>query len=198
MHHGLGVAALGAALALAACASAPGSAGPTAQPLPKDRSFAQRALDELGRNLYDALASDQPQRVLLGDAEVRVLLVPEAAQRALVQRGAVRGSFHLSLDERAMLRGASYAGICVQEGRAEPALGLLGLRAPGFVFERALLVASEPGGGALASWVEGRFVNTDRGFAVLSLERVEPPRRDHADLELAVCELRAGVYGRRR
>ena len=55
----------------------------------------------------------------------------------------------------------------------------------------ALVVGHEPGGGALAGWVEGEFLNTDAGFGALSLERVETPRRDHADLQLAVCELRA-------
>jgi hypothetical protein len=47
------------------------------------------------------------------------------------------------------------------------------------------------GGGALAGWVEGQFLHTDAGFGALRLDRVEAPRRDHADLELAICELRA-------
>jgi hypothetical protein len=98
----------------------------------------------------------------------------------------------LSADARALLRSARYAGLCIQQGRAEPSGGSLGLRAPGFVFERALLIGRDGGGGAVASWVEGRFLHTDAGFGALSLERVEAPRRDHADLELADCELRTG------
>jgi hypothetical protein len=87
---------------------------------------------------------------------------------------------------------ARYAGLCVQQGRSEPSGGPIGLRAPGFVFERALLIGREPDGGPVASWVEGEFLNTDAGFGALTLERVEPPRRDHADLELAQCEIRVG------
>jgi hypothetical protein len=66
---------------------------------------------------------------------------------------------------------------------------VLGLRRSGFVFERGLLIGREAGGGQLAGWVEGVFVLTERGFVALEIERVEPPRRDHSDLELAECEL---------
>jgi hypothetical protein len=125
----------------------------------------------------------------------RSLLVPAAADRAVAARRIAGGLARIGPDERELLSAATYAGICVQQGRSESAGGTLGLRQPGFLFERALVVGTEPGGGAVASWVEGRFVHTDAGFGALVLERVEPPRRDHADLELAVCELRAGSYG---
>jgi hypothetical protein len=133
--------------------------------------------------------------VVLDDSVLRALLLPRAADRAIVLRLLALGPRPIAPDERALFSTASYAGICVQQGRSEPPGGALGLRASGFLFERALIVGREPGGGTVASWVEGHFVNTDVGFRALSLERVEPPRRDHADLELAVCELRAGAYG---
>ncbi len=166
--------------------------GPT-EPLPlPPGAAAEQALDDLGRRLYQALARGRPDEIMLSDSALRALLLPEAASRAMTLRHARPGLRVMAPDERALFSAARYAGICVQQGRSEPRGGPLGLRAPGFCFERALIIGREPGGGAIASWVEGRFVNTDAGFGALSLERVEPPRRDHADLELAVCELRAG------
>jgi hypothetical protein len=155
-------------------------------------SSAEGALEDFGRRLYGALARGAPGDIVLSDAALGALLLPAAAHRTLELRHTAPRLRPLGADERAMFGAASYAGLCVQQGRAEPRGGPLGLRSPGFLFERALVIGREPGGGAIASWVEGHFVNTDAGFEALSLERVEPPRRDHSDLELAVCELRVG------
>jgi hypothetical protein len=70
-----------------------------------------------------------------------------------------------------------------------PSKSFGGLRQSGFVFERGLLIGREAGGGELAGWVEGVFVLTGQGFVALEIQRVEPPRRDHSDLELAECEI---------
>lgn len=166
-----------------------------ARPLSPDPTAVRRELDAFGRKLYAALTHGRPEGVLLDEAALRALLVPAAAERSIARRAYGSSVPPVAADARALLGAASYAGICVQQGRIEPEGGTLGLRHAGFLFERALLVGKEPGGGAVASWVEGRFVHTNAGFAVLGLERLEPPRRDHADLDLAVCELRAGAFG---
>jgi hypothetical protein len=191
-------AALVLGLVLSACASGqPAGASVRVprepRPLPA-QSAVPGALDALGKRLYAAVARGSWDEVLFDDAAIEALLEPAPASLL----GRVGRSVALSPEQRGLWNGASYAGLCVQQGRLEPASGAVGLRAAGFVFERALLIGREPGGGAIAGWVEGRFLNTDAGFGALSVERVETPRRDHADLELQVCELRvlAGAHKR--
>jgi hypothetical protein len=180
------------------CASAAGGASTVARPLPQDQANVERTLDAFGRKLYDALSRGRAEGVTLDDSGLRALLHREAAEQAIALRQTATSLRRVTPDERALFGSARYAGICVQQGRAEPGGGPVGLRSAGFLFERALVVGQEPGGGAIASWVEGHFLNTSAGFIALAIERVEPPRRDHADLELAVCELRAGAYAHNR
>lgn len=181
--------ALALLLLSTACASSP-ERPYAAQPLPH-AGAADAALSAFGARLHAALEQGQPGRVLLdGDGLSRVLL-PQAEAQLLAQRAPLRAPGYMADGQGSPWTGSYYAEICVQQGREEPEGGPLGLRAPGFVFERALLVGREAGGGAIAAWVEGVFVYTDAGFYALTLERVETPRRDHSDLELAVCELRA-------
>ena len=175
---------------LSACASsAPAAASmrvPTApRPLPA-HGASSAALDALGQRLYAAVSSGQWGEVLFDEVVLDALLDSSASSQALRSSRTVA----LSPEQRGLWGQASYAGLCVQQGRLEPASGVIGLRSPGFVFERALLIGQEPGGGQIAGWVDGRFLNTDAGFGALAVERVETPRRDHADLELQVCELR--------
>ncbi|HEX2679430.1 MAG TPA: hypothetical protein VHM19_22420 [Polyangiales bacterium] len=155
------------------------------EPLPAGDN-APAALDAFGRRLYAAVASSRWSEVLFDDEALDALLEPTAANRI----GTVQRAVALSTQQRELWNVATYAGICVQQGRLEPAAGPVALRAEGFLFERALLIGREPGGGLIAGWVEGRFLNTDAGFGALQIERVETPRRDHSDLELQVCELR--------
>jgi hypothetical protein len=176
----------------AACASAPPAPPLSARPLPSDDKLVEYALDSFGRRLYAAAADGHPERVLLGREQLQSLLTAPAAARELGMR--TRAPRHFSADASALFRAASYAAICIQNGWSEGANGPVGLLGQGFLFERALLVGAEPSGGPIASWVEGRFLHTDHGFEVLELTSIEAPRRDHADLELAVCELRAGEY----
>lgn len=187
------VAALACVLALGGCAAGSAAGAGTrvphsAQPLPADDSSpaALDTLDALGRRLYAAVERGNWGDVLFDDAALDALLDPTAAARVTTVQRAVP----LSAEQRALWSEARYAGICVQQGRLEPPAGPIGLRASGFLFERALLIGHEPDGGAIAGWIEGRFLNTDAGFGALQIERVETPRRDHADLELQVCELR--------
>jgi hypothetical protein len=180
---------------IAACAAASAPRPSSALPLPVKTADAERELDAFGHKLYAALASDALAEFMIDETAVRALLLPAAASRVAAQRLAPPPAISLASDDRVLLQSARYAELCVQQGRAEPSGGVIGLRQPGFVFERALLVGRDAEGGAIASWVEGRFVHTDIGFEALSVERVESPRRDHADLELAECELRVRTIG---
>jgi hypothetical protein len=184
-------------LLAAACGASAPLTPSTPSPLPPETTQAEAALASFGATLYDALAHGRPDDVAFGSAALHALLDPDAEMRLLAVRANAPRSHKLADYDRAMWAHARFAEICVQQGRAEPAGGELGLRADGFVFERALVVGREPDGGALAGWVEGEFLHTDAGFGALSLERVEAPRRDHADLELAVCELRAHARDRK-
>ena len=90
---------------------------------------------------------------------------------------------------RSLLATAEYAGICLQGAREAPADGPLGLEMPGWVFDRFLLIGLRVPGQRLATWLEGVFLYTDAGFFALDLERVEEPRWEHSDLEIAPCDL---------
>jgi hypothetical protein len=159
--------------------------------LPADAARSRKELSELGVRLHAALAKGALAQVLLDQDELFAVLAPAAARRVASARALVRVS-EPSQDARAQWSSVRFAGLCVQQGRVEPAGGVLGLTQAGFVFERALLEGRDPAGAPLGAWVEGVFLLTERGFFAVALERIEAPRRDHADLELAVCELRAG------
>ena len=45
----------------------------------------------------------------------------------------------------------------------------------------------------VAAWVEGVFVYSNAGFKAIDLQRVEAPRWEHADLEIATCDMQAGL-----
>jgi hypothetical protein len=181
---------IGCVLACAGGTAATPRAPTTARPLPH-AGAADADLAAFGRALHAALSAGRPADVVLDDAALERLLSVEAEQRWIAMRAQAPGPARLPDVDRQQWQGTRYAELCVQQGRLESAQGALGLRSPGFVFERALIVGRDPGGGALGAWVEGVFLYTDTGFAALAIERIEAPRPDHADLELAVCELRA-------
>jgi hypothetical protein len=170
---------------LAACATS--ALPPAARELPSDARERDRMLATFGRQLYRALASGHLDGVIADDRARDALLRPEVARRS--SRSLAAGQYDPAAGERELWGSARYSGLCVQSGRTEPPAGVVGLRRSGFVFERGLLIGREAGGGELAGWVEGVFVLTEQGFVALEIERVETPRRDHSDLELAECEL---------
>ena len=152
-----------------------------------DRHAAVAALAELA---WGAMRAGEPERLLFDDLDLQELLSPGAATR-------IRGR-RLHLDRRldvdgediaSALASAEYAGICLQGARAEPAGGPIGLTSDGWVFDRMLLIGTRRGGQRVASWIEGVFVYSDIGFRALDLERVEEPRWEHSDLEIAPCDL---------
>ena len=177
-----------AMLMLVACASAP--MAPTPRALPSDSSERDRVLASFGERLYGAVATGHLEDVVASDRARDALLMPAAAQRTSIELASGKGSeAAVAPSDREVWGSARYAGLCIQSGRHELPSGAIGLSKAGFVFERGLLIGREPAGGELAGWVEGVFVLTQSGFVALEIERIEPPRRDHSDLELAECEL---------
>jgi hypothetical protein len=157
-------------------------------PLPEPGAARKQLLADAGRRIYAELRAGTPERLLLDDLGLDRVLDPTAASRNAVLRA--RGlAAPPPNDLRAALTGTSYAGACFD--RAQPAVpaGELGLRQPGFVFDRVLVVGREPSGTRVAAWVEGTFLATDAGVYALLLSRVEVPRREHADLAIQQCDL---------
>lgn len=184
------------ALTLLACTAngPPGAAGATT-PLeaPADAAARTRAAHVLGRRLHHALCAGDVEGLVFDDPTIRRLLTPEAAARASLRRLNFGRELSLPAVSRRLLRGAPYRGVCLQDTRHEPAGAGTGLRAPGWVVGRVLVVGQESGGARVAAWVEGAFVYTDASFGAAFIERVEAPRRDHADLQIATCDLRVGL-----
>ena len=182
--------ALVAALSACGAAAAP-LCTKTVPPAATDR---EAAIDALGRTLFAALRDGEPERALLDDLALRSVLDGIGASRA----NAIRQTTgpELRAGRRALtlaLRGTTYVGVCLQRSSVEAPGGALGLRTDAWVVERALIVAQHPRAGSLAGWVEGSFVFTSRGFGAVAIDRVEPPRPAHSDLEMAACDMAAGL-----
>lgn len=188
----LRAALLGAALGgAAACGGPRAASGPTVpRAMPAEVQARHAAMDAFGARLLAALAAGHPAEVVLGDDVLRVLLEGPAATRVAARRATL--GVRLADLESALVRaleGARYLGVCLQDARDEPASGPLGLRSEGWTFRRVLVAAERPGGRRVALWVDGVFLFTDAGFGALDLERVESPRPEHSDLEIAPCDM---------
>lgn len=182
----------GALLALLACgggAVLPERRPTTPLPLPDDREARSAAIDTFGRRAWQALAAGEPTRMLVDELVLRTLLDRTGASRLSALRPAIERRIGDRTDAIPLLANASYSGICLQGAREEPRGGVLGLRATAWVFDRALVIGTRADGRRIAAWLEGTFVFTDAGFEALDLERVEQPRWEHSDLELAPCDL---------
>jgi hypothetical protein len=184
---------LGWLLLLAACAGSPTAPQVTrALPLPEDRAARKQLLGEIGRRIYGELRAGTPERLLLDDLELERVLDGAAASRSAVLRA--RGlAAPPPAELRAALTKTSYAGACFDRARPVVPAGELGLRQPGFVFDRVLVVGQEASGTRVAAWLEGTFLATDAGVYALLLSRVEVPRREHSDLAIQQCDLADGL-----
>ncbi|MBX3272510.1 MAG: hypothetical protein KF729_19785 [Sandaracinaceae bacterium] len=159
--------------------------------IPEAAAERQRAVDAFGEHAWGALSAGTPSSLLFADRDLEVLLQGAALQRFAARRLAPGGRDG-GIEPgrlRAALASATYAGICVQGARSEEAAGLLGLVADGWVFDRLLLIGRQPSGRRIAAWIEGTFVYSDAGFGALALERIEEPRWEHTDLEIAPCDV---------
>lgn len=181
------------ALALASCGPSGRHAGTTLA-MPEDLDARHLAIDELGERLHAALVAGAPLNVLLGDDELRALLSSESASRVAARRVAVRSRIGDADRVATLLAGTTYLGACLQDARDEPASGTLGLRADGWTFRRVLVAARIPGGRRIGTWIDGTFVLTDIGFGALDLERVEDPRWEHSDLDIAPCDMATALH----
>lgn len=142
---------------------------------------------------FGLVQANRLAELLLDDLALRDMLSSQAATQVSVLRHNPKSAWAIPAVGRQVLAHAQYSGACIQGLRVERADGMLSLTHPAWLFDRMLLVGKHASGGRVALWVEGIFVRTDVGLRALTLERVETPRRDHADLELSLCDLRVGV-----
>jgi hypothetical protein len=149
------------------------------------------AIARVGQRIYDAMVAGDPQGLLIDDAGMRRLVTAEAGERY----AALRLGVGTRIGETSSLAfdGTSYLGVCLQGARLEPADAELGLRAPAWIFERALVAGRMASGRRTAAWIEGVFVRTENGFVALDLHSVEDPRWEHTDLEIAPCDMESGI-----
>lgn len=178
---------------LAACGG--GAAVPALHPnhpaeLPAAAADRREIVDALGHRAWDAMVAGDPSRLLYADRDLEVLVQGGAVTRFAARRLAHAAELTEDPERfRGPLASARYSGVCLQGARPEPANGPLGLLADGWVFDRMLVIGTRETGRRVAAWLEGVFVYSDAGFAALDLERVEEPRWEHSDLEIAPCDL---------
>lgn len=182
---------IGILLVLGACGGESVQMRPLA--VPTDGGARDAAISRYGERLYAVLSAGTPEQLLADDVQLRSLLTPEAASRYTALRMGSGMRLDVRPEQFVPFQQASYAGLCLQGSRVEPKGSPLGLVEDGWVFDRALVVGVQPGGRRIAAWVEGTFVYTPEGFLALELNRVEAPRWEHSDLELASCDMEVGT-----
>lgn len=159
--------------------------------LPAEAEQRRAAIESLAQQTFEALRDGVPRRLLAPANELDGLLTASAQHRLLEQRRTRLGALPVQL-WAVPWKQASFTGFCAQGAREETAGGPSGLKEPAWVLDR-LLVAATFGGQRSASWVEGSFVYTTDGFRALNLSRLEGPRNEHSDLELAPCDVEGGL-----
>ena len=173
---------------VAACGSGP----PVWQlkAVPEDRDVRDAVLIETGRMIYRSLVEGNLRGLHVPSEHLPDLVDANTASR--LERARQVYALGPQPEPRSYLafRQNPFQGVCLQHARIEPPGSVLGLRAPAWVFDRILVIGGRQT--RFAAWVEGTFVFTSEGFRALVLNRAENPRWEHADLELATCDLRAG------
>lgn len=159
-------------------------------PIPGTERERRAAVAALGELAWESMRAGRPQRLLFDELDLAELLSRGAAMRIRGRRLDIERRLHVDGSNIAsLLATAEYAGVCLQGARSEPAAGPLGLSSDAWVFDRLLLIGTRGSGQRVAAWIEGIFVYSNVGFRALDLERVEEPRWEHSDLELAPCDL---------
>lgn len=175
-------------LCVVGCARAPTL---VAVRMPADPVERRGSLADLSRGLFEGLRAGSLESRVARGGEVDQLVVPEVRFRIERERAGRLDGNLLGTFQRDWAN-ASFGGFCAQGARDEPAARGLGLQQPAWVLDRLLVVAKLDGSRS-ASWLEGRFIYTAQGWKTLSLTRIEQPRRHHADLELAPCDVETGL-----
>jgi hypothetical protein len=161
----------------------------TAAAIPHDATVRRDAVDALARRLFEAMRSGHLGQALCAGSSLDELVVPQTRIRLDGERQRLSSS---PVDLRWTSWGrANYVGFCAQDAEGGNG-GRAGLRSPGWVLSRVLIVADD-GGGPSAAWAEGTFVYTAGGFETLSISSLEPIRPRHADLDLAPCDVERGI-----
>ncbi len=145
----------------------------------------------VGEKVHAALVRGAPEELLVDDFSLRSLVDSESATRY----GALRAGIGARLSEidTGLFSDTRFGGACLQGARLEAPGGVVGLVRDGWVFDRILVMGLQPGGRRIGAWVEGVFVDTNEGFVALDLSQVESPRWEHADLDLATCDMEVGI-----
>lgn len=160
---------------------------------PSDSAERAQALQQFAERAFRTLQHGHAVELVFDEVALGRLLNSPSATRAGGQRRSMPAASGMAPRQFELLRDARFDGACFQGLHDEAEGSVVGLLQPGWMFERVLLVGSEPTG-RLAIWLEGEFLWTDQGFGAISIQAVEAPRRNHADLELAVCDVDLGVH----
>lgn len=180
------------AAAVASLSSGCGPSLPPVAPLPLPERAERREelADALGRELFEALRGPGAESLLADGSELDAVYVSAARGRLLAEQASTRRRVP-GAPWAEVWRGHKYGGVCAQGDHVVP-LGALGLRRPTWVLDRVLVVARR-GSWSSAAWVTGTFVLTTGGLQTIAISEVEEPRPNHADLELAPCDVQRGL-----
>jgi len=177
---------------VAGCGGSRAPIAPLAMPLDSDTR--RSSLGELGRTLFEGLRDGTPNNCFASASELEALIVPEVRFRLERERAESLERVSAARVFRRDWAQARFVGFCAQGAREELAQQSLGLVSGGWVLERILVVADlGEGRPRSAAWLEGGFVYTAQGWKALNIRRIEAPRVQHADLELAPCDVESGL-----
>ena len=160
---------------------------------PSESTVRARVFDEVGVALFEALQEGTPHALWVPASDLDGMIGTSGMRWELSNRRA-NTSLTAWAEVGSVYRQAQYYGACFQGVRNEPSGGRLGLTEPLAVFERALVVGTQPGGARTATWVEGVIAFETGTVRALSLRAISPPRWEHSDLQLAACDAVAGSY----
>lgn len=166
---------------------------PGPAPMPSHPEGRRAALTELAQDLFDAMVAADADRLLVPVDELDLVLDEDGAQRVEALRMAIHARVALDPARHGAFEDTELHGLCALGARNEPAHSPIGLKAQGWILERALIVGERPGGRRLAAWFEGTFVYAGGRFRAIDLRRVEDPRWEHSDLELVTCDMQVGM-----
>ena len=171
-----------------------GASAGGASAMPTDLDARHAAIDEFGARVHAALLVAAPGDFVVGDDQLRRFVSSTAASRIGARRAGLSSRLANAQRTAGALVGTTYLGACLQDAGDEPPHGPLGLLAEAWTFRRILIAAAIPGGRRIGLWLDGTFLYTEAGFAALDLERLEDPRWEHSDLDIAPCDMATHLH----